>query len=336
MFPNRAALAAEGTQTRPRLQVAVLDDYQDAARRFGPWEKIKDDIDLQCFHDHLHERAALVERLRPFDIVCLMRERTPMDANLIDALPKLKLIVTTGMFNAALDSAHAVGKGIVVCGTQTLQSGTPELTWLLILALARQLNAEVGSVRAGGWQTAVGMELRNRTIGLVGLGTVGGQIARVAGAFGMRVIAWSQNLTTERAAEAGAMLVDKKTLLQESDFVSIHLRLSERTRAVIGADDLKLMKPTAFLVNTARGPLVDEAALISALQSRQIAGAGLDVYDVEPLPPEHAFGILSNVVAMPHVGYVTDANYHQFFQQTVEDIRAFLEGRPVRQLGGHA
>ena len=315
---------------RGRLLAAVLDDYQHAAARYGPWSLVEPDVEVRCFDDHLFDRDALVERLKPFDIVCLMRERTPFDAALIDALPRLRLIVTTAMWNASLDVEHAARRGIVVCGTQSIQSGTPELTWLLVLALARRFEAETASVRSGGWQTSVGVDLRKRTIGLMGLGTIGTRVARVAGAFGMRVLAWSQNLTPERAAQAGAEFVDKDTLLRESDFVSLHLRLSERTRHVVGARELGLMKREAFLVNTSRGPLIDERALVDTLSAGRIAGAGLDVFDTEPLPHDHPFRRLPNVVALPHVGYVTEAGYRLFFTQIVEDIRAWLDGRPVR------
>jgi len=315
-----------------RVLAAVLDDYQQAAVRYGPWSQVESEVELHCFQDHLSDRRALIERLEPFEVVCLMRERTPLDAALIDALPNLKLIVTTAMWNASLDVAHAVRRGIVVSGTQSIQSGTPELTWLLVLALARRFEAETASVRSGGWQTSVGVDLRKRTIGLLGLGTIGVRVAKVADAFGMRVLAWSQNLTRERAAEAGAEYVDRDTLLRDSDFVSLHLRLSARTRHLIGARELALMKPQAFLVNTSRGPLVDERALIDALVAGRIAGAGLDVFDVEPLPPDHPLRRLPNVVALPHVGYVTEAGYRLFFTQIVEAIRAWLDGHPIRRL----
>jgi phosphoglycerate dehydrogenase-like enzyme len=316
-----------------KLRVAVLDDYQDAARRYGPWELVEKDIELQVFHDHLSDKDALIERLQPFDIVCLMRERTPFPARVIDALPRLRLIVTTAIWNAVLDAAHAVSKGIAVSGTRSIQSGTPELVWLLMLALARGYDQEAGSLRAGGWQTGVGMDLRKRTLGLMGLGTIGSRVAAVANAFGMRVLAWSQNLTPERAAEAGATQVDKATLLAESDFVSLHLRLSERTQHIVGAPELAAMKRSAYLLNTSRGPLVDQAALVDALRNGVIAGAGLDVFDVEPLPADHALRTLPNVVATPHIGYVTDASYRLFFTDIVEDIRGWLDGKPLRSMG---
>jgi len=319
-----------------RLRVAVLDDYQDAARRYGPWQLVEREVELEVFRDHLQDEAALVERLKPFDIVCLMRERTPFPAHVIDALPRLRLIVTTAIWNAVLDSAHASAKGITVSGTQSIQSGTPELTWLLLLALARHYDQERASLREGGWQTAVGMDLRKRTLGLLGLGTIGSRVAKVANAFGMRVLAWSHNLTPERASESGATYADKATLLAESDFISLHLRLSERTLHLIGDAELHAMKRTAYLINTSRGPLVDEAALVEALRQHTIAGAGLDVFNVEPLPSDHPFRQMSNVVSTPHIGYVTEASYRLFFQQIVQNIRAWLDGQPLRVMDGRA
>lgn len=315
-----------------KLRVAVLDDYQDAARRYGPWHLVQDEVELTAFRDHVADESKLIERLQPFGIVCLMRERTAMPARVIDALPKLKLLVTTAMWNAVLDVEHANRKGIPVTGTQSIQSGTPELTWLLLLALGRHFEQERRNLREGGWQTTVGMDLRKRTLGLMGLGTIGTRVAKVANAFGMRVLAWSRNLTPERAQEAGATWADKATLLAESDFVSLHLKLSERTHHLIGAAELRAMKPTAYLVNTSRGPLVDEQALVQALREGVIAGAGLDAYDVEPLPPDHPFRTLPNVVATPHIGYVTEAQYRLFYPQIVEDIRAWLDGQPIRLL----
>ncbi len=319
-----------------KLRAAVLDDYQGAALRYGPWQQVQDDVEVTVFADHLHDEAALIERLQPFDIVCLMRERTPFPARVIDALPRLRLIVTTAMWNAVLDSAHASARGITVCGTQSIQSGTPELTWLLLLALARHYDKEAASVRAGGWQTGVGTDLRKRTLGLLGLGTIGTRVATVANAFGMKVLAWSQNLTPERAQLAGATYVSKEQLLHESDFISLHLRLSERTHHIVGAAELRQMKPSAYLLNTSRGPLVDEAALVDALRAGSIAGAGLDVFDVEPLAPAHPLRTLPNVVITPHIGYVTEAAYQMFFTQIVQDIRAWLDGQPLRVIGHEA
>ena len=315
-----------------KVRIAVLDDYQGVALGYANWSSLADRAETTVFRDHLHEPDAVVARLLPFDVVCVMRERTPLSAEMIARLPNLRLIVTTAMWNASLDSAYARSRGITVCGTTSIQSGTPELIWLLVLALARHLREEQASMREGGWQTTVGMDLLMRTLGVVGLGQIGTRITRVADAFGMRVIAWSQNLTDERAAEAGATRVDKDELFRESDFVTVNLKLSERTRHVVGAREFALMKPTAYFINTSRGPLVDEAALIEALQTNRIAGAGLDVYDREPLPPDHPFRTLPNVVATPHIGYVTEAAYARFYPQIVEAIDAWLRGAPIRLL----
>jgi phosphoglycerate dehydrogenase-like enzyme len=319
------------TAGKPSLRIAVLDDYQGVAARLGPWSSIPG-AELGTFADHLDDIDALAERLAPFDVICLMRERTRVPAGLLSRLPQLKLIVTAGMWNASLDVGQAVRQGITVCGTTSLQSGTPELTWLLLLALARRLPPELASVAAGGWQTAVGRELEGSVLGIVGLGTIGAKVARVANAFGMRVLAWSENLTAERATGAGASLVGKDELLRNSDFITVHMKLSPRTRALIGAREFDLMKRSAFLVNTSRGPIVSEPALIDALQSGRIAGAGLDVFDVEPLPPEHPLRTLPNVVATPHIGYVTERNYTHFYAQFVEDILAWIDRAPVRVL----
>ena len=315
-----------------RVRVAVLDDYQGVAQRYGDWSRLADRIDLTVFDDHLHDPDAVVERLAPFAIVCLMRERTPLTAALLARLPNLALVVTTGMWNAVLDIAAARARGVAVCGTRAVQTGTPELIWLLILALARNFVQEHRSVQEGGWQTTVGADLAGRTLGILGLGKIGTHVARVGNAFGMRVIAWSANLTEGRAREAGAERVAKDTLFRESDFVSVSLKLGERTHHIVGAQELASMKRSAFLVNTSRGPLVDEAALVSALDRGIIAGAGLDVYDVEPLPRDHPLRTLRNVVALPHIGYVTDMGYRLFFQDIVDDIDAWLMGAPLRML----
>jgi phosphoglycerate dehydrogenase-like enzyme len=314
------------------LRVAVLDDYQNVANRYADWSKLDGRVDIAIFRDHLHDPDAVVARLAPFSVVCLMRERTPLTAPMLARLPNLTLVVTTGMWNAALDIAAAHAHGIVVCGTRSVPSGTPELTWLLILGLARGFVQEHRSMQQGGWQSSVGADLRGRTLGILGLGKIGTQVARVANAFGMRVLAWSANLTDERAREAGAARVDKDALFREADFVTVSLKLSERTYHVVGARELALMKPSAFLVNTSRGPLVDEAALIAALDRGVIAGAGLDVYNVEPLPREHPFRTLPHVVALPHIGYVTEAGYRLFYEDIVEDIDAWLHGTPLRLL----
>lgn len=313
-------------------KIAVLDDYQDVARRATDWSVLPKGADVTFFHDHIADHAKLIGRLRDFDVVCVMRERTPLPRNVIEALPKLKLIVTTGMRNFSVDTRAAAERGITVCGTGGVGHPTAELTWALILGLARHLHTDSRAMREGGWQTKVGRGLKNRVLGLVGLGGLGGRVARIGNAFGMQVIAWSQNLTQGRASEVGARLVAKDDLLREADFVSIHLVLSERTRGLIGKRELGLMQPTAYLINTSRGPIVDEAALVEALEAGRIAGAGLDVYATEPLPKDHRLRSLPNAFLTPHVGYVTDDNYAVFYREVVEDVKGWLEGKPVRVL----
>ncbi|KVM66262.1 MULTISPECIES: D-2-hydroxyacid dehydrogenase family protein [Burkholderia] len=310
----------------PRKQVAVLDDYQHAALASADWTPVQQRADVSVFSDHPESEDALIERLKPFDAICVMRERTPLTAERLARLPNLKLIASTGPANASIDSAAAAAHGIVVRHTSGRGNGALELTWALILASARNLLGESASVRSGGWQTSVGSDLEGRTLGVMGLGRIGSRLAQVGKAFGMRVIAWSPNLTEERAQASGVAYVDKARLLRESDWLSLHLVLSDRTRGIVGAEDLAIMKPGAWLVNTSRGALVDEGALIEALERRSIAGAALDVFDTEPLPPEHAFRRLANVIATPHVGFVTQDNYRVFFEQTIESLVEFLDG----------
>jgi phosphoglycerate dehydrogenase-like enzyme len=300
-------------------RVAILDDYQDVARAFGDWDSLA--AEVVAFHDHLDGDDEVVERLQPFDVVMAMRERTPFTRERLERLPNLRLLVTTGMGNAAIDTEAARELGITVAGTGGTPTHTAELTWGLILALARHIPAEDRAIRAGGWQHTVGLELAGLTLGVIGLGRLGSQVARIGQAFGMEVIAWSQNLDTP---------LTKEELLRRSDIVTVHVRLSERTRGLIGAAELARMKPTALLINTSRGPIVDEAALLAALHGGEIAGAGLDVYDVEPLPPDHPLRSAPNTVLTPHVGYVTSAGYTAFYGDAVEDIAAFLRGDPVR------
>ena len=320
-------------QTPP--QIAVLDDYQSVALRCADWSSIRG-VEVTSFVDHIEGGDALVERLSPFQVVCLMRERTPLSADLLARLPQLRLIVTTGMWNASLDIEEATRRGIAVCGTAALQSGTPELTWLLILALARRLPQEQASISGGGWQTGLGADLEGGTLGILGLGKIGSRIAHVGNSFGMRVLAWSENLTAARAAAAGASLVPKDTLLREADFVTVHMKLSARTRGLISERELRLMKPSAYLVNTSRGALVSETALVQALRTRQIAGAGLDVFDTEPLPVSHPLRHLPNAIVTPHIGYVTERGYALFYAQVVENIRAWIAGTPIRLLSSNA
>jgi phosphoglycerate dehydrogenase-like enzyme len=308
-------------------RVAVLDDYQDVARTIVDWPA---GLEVVAFTDHVADADALVDRLQGFDVVVAMRERTAFPLAVLERLPDLRLLVTTGVRNAAIDVGAAHELGVVVSGTWGIVSNTAELTWALILAVVRRLPAEVGAVRSGGWQQSLGADLHGRTLGLLGLGNIGTLVARVGGAFGMRVVAWSENLTEERAAERGATRVGKDELFRTADVVSIHLVLSERTRHLVGAHELGLMKPTAVLVNTSRGPIIHDAALVDALERGAIAGAGLDAFGEEPLPLDHPYRRLPNVVATPHIGYVTEDCYRIFYDHIVEDITAFLDGAPVR------
>jgi phosphoglycerate dehydrogenase-like enzyme len=294
------------------------------------WSGLKARTTITVFNDHLPDADAVVARLQPFDVVCVMRERTPMTRAIISRLPKLRLIASTATRNASIDLEAAAERGIEVVHTSYSSNPTIELTWALILASARNLVAENASLRAGGWQRLIGDDLTGKTLGVLGLGNIGGAVARIGKAFGMEVIAWSQNLTAERAAEAGAALVSKEELFRQADILTIHLVLSRRTRGLVSAKELALMKPTARLVNTSRGPIVVEADLIAILRSGKIAGAALDVFDQEPLPPDHPFRSLSNLLATPHIGYVSHDLYARFYQDTVDNIRQWLDrqGRP--------
>ncbi len=310
------------------LNVAVLDDYQNVALDMADWSQLKDRIVITVFNDHISDPDALIARLAPFDVLCVMRERTPLPRAIIDRLPRLKLIVSTGRRNASIDAAAAAERGIQVANTGYSSSPTIELTWALILGSARQIARENASLRGGGWQRAIGADLNGKSLGVLGLGNIGAEVARIGAAFGMSVIAWSQNLTQEKAAAAGARLVAKEALFRQADFLTIHLVLGARSRGLVGAAELALMKPTARLINTSRGPIVDEAALIAALQAGKIAGAALDVFDDEPLTPAHPFRSMDNVLATPHIGYVSENVYRKFYGDTVAAIRAFLEGAP--------
>jgi phosphoglycerate dehydrogenase-like enzyme len=314
-------------------KVAVLDDYQDAAREFGPWSELGAAAEVTVFTDHVAETGALVERLAPFDVIVAMRERTRFPRAVLERLPRLRLLVSTGMGSGHIDLEAARERGITVCGTGGRGEPPAELTWALILGLARHIAEEDAGIRAGSWGLTVGTDLAGATLGVIGLGNLGQRVARVGLAFGMRVIAWSQNLDPGLAAAAGVEPVTKQTLLREADVVTIHLRLSERTTGLIGAADLALLKPTALLVNTSRGPIVDEAALVDALRSGRIGGAGLDVFDAEPLPPGHPLRTTPRTLLTPHIGYVSASSYRVFYGDAVEDIRAFLDGRPIRELG---
>jgi phosphoglycerate dehydrogenase-like enzyme len=308
-----------------KYQIAILDDYQNVALESADWSLLRDRADIAVFRDHLAEPEALIERLLPFDVVCVMRERTPLLRNVIERLPNLKLIASTGSANASIDMAAAGDRGIAVAHTGYRSDPTIELTWALILASARNIVTESNSVRSGGWQQTVGTDLRGKTLGLLGLGRIGSQVARVGSAFGMNLVAWSQNLTSEVAQAAGATLVSKDQLFEQADVLTIHLVLSGRTRGLVGAAELGKMKPTARLINASRGPIVDEQALISALKNKQIAGAAVDVFDIEPLPASHQFRTLANVLATPHIGYVSDGLYKTFYEDVVSNIRKWLD-----------
>lgn len=310
---------------------AILDDYQNVALSMADWSKIKADAEIKVFNELFASADEAAKALTGFDIVCLMRERTPFPRAMFEKLPGLKLLVTTGMRNAAIDMQAAKDRGVMVCGTDSAGHPTAELTIGLMIGLARKISVENARMKSGEpWQVTVGGDLNGKTLGILGLGRLGQRVAKVGLAFGMKVIAWSQNLTPEKCRDAGVEYATKDDLLRQSDFITIHMVLSPRSRGLIGAHELSLMKPQAYLVNTSRGPLIDEGALIGALKENRIAGAGLDVYDVEPLPRDHTFRKLPNVLLTPHLGYVTIDNYRLFYGQTAEDVRAFLDGKPVR------
>lgn len=314
------------------MKVAILDDYQGAAKKYGDWGRVTKDVEITVFEEHLHDEAAIAGRLKDFEIVCMMRERTPFPKSLIERLPKLKLLVTSGMHNRSLDVAAAEARGVVCCGTPSVGSPTAELTWGLILGFMRHIPQEDRSTRLGAWERTVGTGIEGKTLGVAGLGKLGARVAKIGKAFGMTVIAWSQNLTAERCNEVGVELVSKEELMRRSDVITIHLVLSDRSRGLFGAADLKLMKPTALLVNTSRGPIVDEAALVDVLNRKAIGGAALDVFDVEPLPLDHPLRRLENTVITPHLGYVEDDNYKAYFKGYVDAIRGFLDGKPVNRM----
>jgi phosphoglycerate dehydrogenase-like enzyme len=308
------------------IKIAVLDDYQNIALKMADWSSIPGNPEIKVFNDHTTDLESLVERLMPFTVVCIMRERTPMTAALLDRLPNLRLIASTGARNAAIDLEAAKRKGIEVRHTGYRPAPTIEFTWALILALARNLATENFSLRNGGWQTTVGADLYDKTLGLLGLGNIGSRVAEIGKSFGMNVIAWSKNLTQEKADAVGVRLVSKDDLFREADFLTIHLVLSERSRGIAGKSELGLMKSTSFLINTSRGPIVDEAALIEALRGQKIAGAAIDVFDQEPLPADHPFRYLSNVLATPHVGYGTRSLYEIFYRDSVANIKEWILG----------
>jgi len=307
------------------MKVAILDDYQNVALTFADWSGVSKRAQIDVFNDHLADPQLLVERLKPYEIVAVMRERTPLPRAIIERLPNLRMIASNAPRNASIDMAAAQARGITVTHSSYTSTPTVELTWALILGSARHITSEAAAVRRGEWQHTVGEDLAGSTLGVLGLGSIGTRVATVAQAFGMNVIAWSQNLTDEKAAAGGAKLVSKEELFRQADVLSIHLVLSERTRHLVGAAELALMKPSARLVNTSRGPIVVEAALIDALNSRKIAGAALDVYDIEPLPADHPFRKLGRLLATPHIGYVSRGLYERFYRDMAASIAAWLE-----------
>lgn len=314
---------------------AILDDYQNVALDLADWSRVKKDAEIKVFNEPLGGKA--IETLRDFSILCLMRERTLFDRKTIEALPNLKLLVTSGMRNAAIDLKAAAERNIPVCGTESLGTPTAELVFGLMLELTRKIGFEHARLKAGAlWQSTVGIELAGKTLGILGLGKLGTRVAEIGKAFGMNVIAWSQNLTEEKAGAAGAKRVSKEELFRQSDFITIHTQLSERTRGVVGAAEFSLMKPGAYLINTSRGPIVEEKALIAALREKKIAGAGIDVYDVEPLSLDHPLRKIESAVITPHLGYVTVEGYSRFYSQMAEDVRAWLDGKPIRLIAAPA
>jgi D-3-phosphoglycerate dehydrogenase len=317
----------------PRLRCAILDDYQNVALQMADWSKLAGELAIEVFNEHLGGPDNVIKTLQGFDIICAMRERTPFPRQVIEKLPGLKLLITTGARNASFDVSAARERGVVVCGTPTMGNPTAAIAIGLMLELTRRIGYESARMKAGHlWQTTIGPDLEGMTLGILGLGKLGTRTAQIARAFGMKVIAWSQNLTAERCHEAGIGYAEKDDLFRAADFVSIHLVLSQRSRGLVGARELALMKPSAYMINTSRGPIIDEAALIAALREKRIAGAGLDVFDTEPLPLDHPLRKLDNVVLTPHLGYVAVQNYRAYFGGVVEDIRAYLDGKPVRVL----
>ena len=318
-----------------RLRCAVLDDYQQAATELADWSPVADRVEVTSFPEHIATEDELAAALAEFDIVVTLRERVPFPASLLARLPRLKLLVASGMRNTVIDYAAAEAHGVTVCGTASSSTPPVELTWALLLGLARGIVEEANSLRSGGpWQQTVGADLHGRRLGLLGLGKIGSRVAHVGLAFGMHVTAWSQNLTKEYADEVGVELAaSKEELLSTSDYVSVHLALSDRTRGLLGPAELALLKPTAYLINTSRAAIVDQDALLAALHEGRLAGAGIDVFDLEPLPADHPMRTAPRLLATPHLGYVSRSNYETYYGEAVEDIRAFLDGAPVRRLG---
>ena len=314
------------------MKVAILDDYQGVAEQLVDWSKFKDSCEIKVFNQPFENEDHAIENLKSFDALLIMRERTPMTKKLMDSCPNLKFIATSGMRNLGIDLEHAKSKGIVVSGSEGNKNPTAELTWALILGLARNIKQESENMYQGYWQTTIGFELKGKTLGIMGLGNLGSMVAKVGKAFGMEVLAWSENLKIAEAEKNGAIAVTKEELFEKSDFLTIHYLLSDRSRNLVKYDDISKMKKTAFIINTSRGPIINEDDLIKALQDEIIAGAGLDVYAIEPLPENHKLRFLQNVLLTPHIGYVTLDNYTKWYNQMAEDLQAFLDGQPIRVL----
>ncbi|MGH6673721.1 MAG: D-2-hydroxyacid dehydrogenase family protein [Xanthobacteraceae bacterium] len=315
------------------LRCAILDDYQTVFLKIADLAKLKGDVEFNVFNEHLDGADRVIAALQDFEIVVAMRERTGFAKAVIEALPKLKLLITTGARNASIDTEAAKARGVAVCGTGSFGSPTSGIVIGLMLELTRHIGYENARLHAGAvWQSTIGADLEGMTLGILGLGKLGTRTAAIAKAFGMKVVAWSQNLTPEKCAQVGVGYVGKDDLFRQADFITIHVVLSARSRGLVGAREIGLMKPSAFLINTSRGPIVDQAALLAALREKKIAGAGLDVFDIEPLPLDHPLRKMDNVVLTPHLGYVSEQNYRQYFAGVVEDIRGFLDGKPVRAL----
>lgn len=314
------------------MRIAILDDWQSVAQDAVDWSALQAQAEVDFLHEYPADTATMAKRLAGYSVICVMRERTRFDQALLSQLPQVELLVTGGMRNAAIDIQAARTLGIQVAGTDSYKHAAPELTWALLMALTRNLLAEANSLRAGGWQIGLGGDLHGKTLALLGLGSIGEKVARFGQAFGMRVIAWSENLTPQRAGEVGVQWVSKQELFEQADILSVHLVLGERSRGLVNTQTLSWMKPHALLVNTSRGPIIDEAALLEALRSGRLAGAALDVFDQEPLPVEHPLRHLPNVLATPHLGYVSANNYRTFFTQMIEDILAWRAGKAIRLL----
>lgn len=314
------------------MKVAILDDYQGVAEQLVDWSKFKDSCEIKVFNQPFENEDNAIENLKSFDALLIMRERTPMTKKLMDGCPNLKFIATSGMRNLGIDLEYAKSKGIIVSGSEGNKNPTAELTWALILGLARKIKQESENMYQGYWQTTIGFELKGKTLGIMGLGNLGSMVAKVGKAFGMEVIAWSENLKIAVAEKHGVMAVTKEELFEKSDFLTIHYLLSDRSRNLVKYDDISRMKKTAFIINTSRGPIINEDDLIKALQDEIIAGAGLDVYAIEPLPENHKLRFLPNVLLTPHIGYVTLDNYIKWYNQMAEDLQAFIDGKPIRLL----